>query len=598
MGPYLTIPDLEAAYAAGATPTDVVDGIYDRLAGIDDPGIFVTLVDREKAHAAARALSSQERHARPLWGIPFVVKDNIDVAGYPTTAACPAFAYHPAKTAFAVQRLIDAGAILIGKTNLDQFATGLVGVRTPFPVPRNACDPDLVPGGSSSGSAVAVAHGLVPIALGTDTAGSGRIPAALNNIVGMKPSLGLVSTAGVVPACRTLDCVSVFALTVADAWRAMSVLISHDADEPYARCAAPPVLRRPTTLRIGVPTAGTREFSGDIDAEAAFEAAVATVQAKDAVVVPIDLTPFLHVAKLLYDGPWVAERYQAIRAFIETASERMHPVTRAVIEQARQHSAADAFSGIYRLAELKRLTAPVWREIDLMLVPSMPTVCTRADVARDPVGANARLGTYTNFVNLLDLCALAVPTPVRRDGRPAGITLIAPREQDGLLASVGSALQDVWRLPVGATGEIRTERLSPQSAPETDRIELVVVGAHMTGLPLNHQLTERGARFLRTASTTSGYRLFALPGGPPERPGLLRVTDGTGCSIAVEVWTLDATAFGDFVSIIPAPLGIATLEMSDGTSAKGFVVESAGIDGARDISAFGGWRNFLARDRR
>jgi len=588
------ITRLHAAYAAELDPVRVIEEVFRRIEAANDPGIFITLVKRSAAKRAARELPPFDPLAKPLWGVPFAVKDNIDVKGLPTTAGCPDFAYRAKSSAHAVQKLIDAGAILIGKTNLDQFATGLVGVRTPYPVPRNPFDPTLVPGGSSSGSAVAVAGGMVTFALGTDTAGSGRVPAALNNIVGLKPSLGSISTRGVVPACRSLDCVSVFALTVEDAWRVFAVMAGHDNADPFSRpiVLGPPAV--PPALRIGVPSAKTRAFFGDRRAAKAFDAAVADLEGLGAQVSDIDLAPFLEVAQLLYAGPWVAERYQAIRAFFERNPGALHPVTRKIIGSAGAHTAADAFAGLYRLAELKRRLEPVWNAIDVLAVPSVPTVYTAEQVAGDPIRLNARLGTYTNFVNLLDLAALAVPGRFRSDGLPAGVTLIAPRGQDALLAGVGSRLHRRSGVGLGAMARELPPASAAAAAAPPGWVELVVVGAHMSGLPLNRELTDLGAVFLRAAATRSVYRLYALPGGPPRRPGLLRVEKARGAPIRCEVWALAPEAFGRLVALIPPPLSIGTLELADDTRPKGFLVEAAGVRGAADVSRFGSWRAYLA----
>jgi allophanate hydrolase len=590
------IDRLHAAYAAGLTPAAMVEDVYRRIREAGDPGIFLALVPEEEALKAARALPSfGGRVAMPLWGVPFAVKDNIDVAGLPTTAACPAFAYVPARSATAVDRLLAAGALLIGKTNLDQFATGLVGVRTPHPVPRNAFDPSLVPGGSSSGSAVAVARGLVSFALGTDTAGSGRVPAALNNIVGLKPSVGAVSTSGVVPACRTLDCVSVFALTVEDAHTVLAVMAGPDAADPFSRpLPAGRIGEVPPRLRLGVPAGESLVFGGDERSARAWAAARDDLAALGADLVEIDLDPFFEAARLLYDGAYVAERDAAVGAFVSAHAAEVVPVTRGIVEGARRFSATDAFKARYRLAELAARTAPVWQRIDALAVPSLPRPVTLAEIAVDPLGPNALLGTYTNFVNLLDLCALAVPARFRADGLPAGVTLIAPRGRDAALASIGRRLHGFAQVPLGATGE---RLVPPAPAPATavdGEIELVVVGAHLSGLPLNHELTGLGGRFLRAVPTEPCYRLFALPGGPPRKPGLLRVASGEGSAIATEVWALSPDAFGRFVAAIPPPLGIGTLRLADGTTPKGFLAEAEALRGAEDVSSFGGWRAFMA----
>ncbi|GLS73744.1 allophanate hydrolase [Methylobacterium tardum] len=594
--PFPTIPLLHAAYADGLDPRAVVAEAYRRLAAVDDPGIFLALVPEAEARGAAAALPPFDPAALPLWGIPFVVKDNIDVAGLPTTAACPDFAHTPAETAPAVARLRAAGAILIGKTNLDQFATGLVGLRTPYPAPRNAIDPAYVPGGSSSGSAVAVAHGIVSFALGTDTAGSGRVPAALNNVVGLKPSLGAISSRGMLPACRTLDTLSVFAGTVADADAAFRVMLGFDGADPWARAlpvAATPA-GLPPGLRLGVPEAASLRFGGDRLSEEAFAATRADLEVLAGAAAPVDFSPMFAVAALLYDGPWVAERYAAIRSVMETRPGILHPTTRAVIGAAARYSAADAFAGLYSLAALRQAADAVWDRVDVLAVPTYPRPQTCAAVAADPIGPNSELGTYTNFVNLLDWCALAVPGRPRADGFPAGITLLAPRGSDGLLAALGARLHAVAGARIGA-GPTPVPAAEPGPARALPgEIELAVVGAHLSGLPLNRELTERGARYLRTVPTGPDYRLYALPGGPPQRPGLLRVAAGEGGAIETEVWALPPAAFGAFVAGIPAPLGIGTLRLADGTAPKGFLVEAAGIVDAADITRFGGWRGYTA----
>ncbi len=592
-----SVSALHAAYAAGLSPEAVVAETYRRIAAADDPGIFLALVPEAELRAAARALGSFDPETKPLWGVPFAVKDNVDVAGLPTTAACPDFAFTPQASAPAVERLLAAGALLVGKTNLDQFATGLVGVRTPYPVPRNAIDPAVVPGGSSSGSAVAVARGLVGFSLGTDTAGSGRVPAGLNNIVGLKPSLGSVSSRGVVPACRTLDTLSVFAGTVAEADAVYRIMAGYDAEDPYSRSLPLPPRpgALPPGLRVGVPDAAGRIFGGDPQSESAFDASLADLRAVlGGEATAIDLAPFFAVAQLLYAGPWVAERYQAIRGFIEARPDSLHPTTRAIIGAATAHSAADAFAGLYRLAELRRATEAVWQGIDVLVVPTYPRPRRVAELDADPIGPNSELGTYTNFVNLLDWCALAVPGRARDDGFPAGLTLLGPRGADGLLAALGARLHAASAERIGAS---RAPVPPAQDGPARalpGEIELVVVGAHLSGLPLNHELTGRGARFLRAAETAPEYRLHALPGGPPKRPGLVRVEEGGG-AIATEVWALSPAAFGEFVAGIPAPLGIGTVRLADGTAPKGFLCEAAGLVGATDITGFGGWRRYMEK---
>lgn len=432
----LDLSTLEAAYAGGLTPETVLRQIHARLAAIDDPAIFIDLIPLSEVLAHARALPPRDLGKYPLWGIPFAIKDNIDLAGRPTTAACPAFAYVPGEDATLVARLKAVGAIPVGKTNLDQFATGLVGVRSPYGVPRNAFDSDIVPGGSSSGSAIAVAQGLASFSLGTDTAGSGRVPAGLNNLVGLKPSLGALSTRGVVPACRTLDCVSIFALSVGDARKVFDIAAGYDAADPYSRPRVPN--NSAPMRRVGVPRNADRLFFGDTTMQAAFEAAISQFASLNVEMIDIDMSDFFAVAQLLYEGPWVAERRAAIRDFMDKHPDALHPVTRAIINKADSISATDTFVAMYRLVELRRKTEPVWSEIDALMVPTAPLAPTLTDLVADPITPNSRLGTYTNFVNLLDLAALAVPGPFRTDGFPAGVTFIAPRDSDHRLADLGA----------------------------------------------------------------------------------------------------------------------------------------------------------------
>jgi allophanate hydrolase len=591
-----TIASLVAAHRSGArSPEQTVARSFARIREHNDPALFITLRAEEDALAEARALAAQDAADRPLLGIPVAVKDNIDVVGLPTTAACPAFAYQPGKDATVIARLKRAGAIVIGKTNLDQFATGLVGVRSPYGIPRNPFRPDLIPGGSSSGSAVAVAAGLVPLALGTDTAGSGRVPAGFNNIVGLKPSLGLLSNAGVVPACRTLDCVSVFALTTDDAFAALMAMAGPDPADPFCRARpfGEPGAIAPGT-RLGVPVPGQRLFFGDKDAAAAYAAAIARLTRLGFAVDEIDIEPFYETARLLYEGPWLAERYITARSLIASSPQSMHPVTREIILGGARPTAADAFAAFYQLEELRRTADATFRAVDALVLPTAPTVYTVRQVLADPYQLNSRLGTYTNFVNLLGLCGLSVPAAMRADGAPFGITLVAPGGRDGELASIGRAFHADTGLPLGATGDAQPPLAPTRSGPRREEIAIAVVGAHLSGMPLNGELKALGARFLEAASTAPDYRLFALAGTTPPKPGLLRVAAGTGAAIEVELWALSASAFGRFVAAVPPPLSIGTLRLADGRDAKGFLVEAAAIEEAHDISRFGGWRAYMA----
>ena len=588
-----TLESLRAAYAAGLSPTAVITEVYRRIEDAGDPGLFIHLAPLETVLAEAQALGPYDPQ-KPLYGIPFAVKDNIDVAGMPTTCACPAFEYAPEKDAFVVAKLREAGALPIGKTNLDQFATGLVGVRSPYPVPKNATDPDIVPGGSSSGSAVAVARGIVPFALGTDTAGSGRVPAALNNIVGLKPTLGSLSATGMVPACRTLDTISIFALTVEDAFAVFTAAAGFDAADGYSRPFSPPFFETPGAgFTIGVPDAASRLFFGDDAQAASFEATLGLLEKLGHRIIPLDFSPLYRIATLLYDGAWVAERYAAIEGMIRNSPEALHPVTRKIIGRAEALLAADAFRDIYRLADLKRAAEPLLAAVDLLCVPTIPRFFTVKDLEADPVGPNSQLGTYTNFVNLLDLCGLAVPVAARTDGRPGSVTLLGPAGKDGRLAGLAATLQAQAAQSPGATGCVYEP--APASPPMAgpDEIAVAMVGAHMRGLPLNPEVTRLGGRFLCEGRTAPDYRFYALSGGPPKRPGLVRVAED-GASIALEIWAIPLEGFGTFMAGIPSPLGIGTVKLEGGETVKGFLCEAAGLAGADDITAFGGWRAYTA----
>lgn len=591
-----TLPALTEAYANGTTPEQVVDEVLARLERINDPAIFIHLCDRDSLRAAARALGPFDP-SRPLWGIPFAVKDNIDVAGLPTTAGCPAYAYTPGSDAFVVARLRAAGAIMIGKTNLDQFATGLVGIRSPYGAPRNSIDPLIVPGGSSGGSGVVVGHGAVAFSLGTDTAGSGRVPAALNNIVGLKPTLGTLSASGVVPACRTLDTVSIFAATVADAYAAYSVARGFDASDAYSRrFPATPMTAPADGLRIGIPSAASAQFFGDTAQQAAFSRDVALLVAGGATIVEFDFEPLFAIARMLYEGAWVAERHTVIADLLTTNPQAVHPVTRQIISHAESMSADDAFLGFYRLAGLKRACEAVLEDVDMLCVPTIPNFATLAELEEDPIGPNNRMGTYTNFVNLLDMCGIAVPTAPRSDGRPGSVTLLAQAGQDAEVAAVAQGFETDCPRCLGATSfSLPTPEPLPAKAP--DRIELAVCGAHMTGLPLNGQLTDLGATFVRADTTAPRYRFYALADGPPQRPGLVRSAPSEGAAIALEIWSMPLTAMGAFMTAIPAPLSIGSVELSDGSWIKGFLCEASGTQGATDITALADWRAFLNTTR-
>lgn len=568
---------------------------FARIRDHGDPAIFISLRDEGEAAAEAKALAGKDASQLPLFGVPFAVKDNIDVAGLPTTAACPAFSYMPSQDANAVARLRAAGAIVVGKTNLDQFATGLVGVRSPYGIPKNPVHGDLVPGGSSSGSAVAVSAGLVPFSLGTDTAGSGRVPAMLNNIVGLKPSLGLMSTSGVVPACRTLDCVSIFSLTVDDAVIALKAMAGYDPDDPYSRHRTVSAMTPfPADLKIGIPRKGQLLFFGDRQSEQGYDAAIARLVALGARTVEVDIEPLYETARLLYEGPWVAERYLVIRDLLASDPNAIHPVTREITIAGAKITAADTFAALYRLESLRQVARKTFAQIDTLVLPTAPTAYTVAQVLADPIQLNSRLGTYTNFVNLLDLCGLAVPSSMRADGIPFGITLLAPAGNDALLASIGRVFHADTKLKVGAKGFMPPPLPPISNNVAKDEVALVAVGAHMSGMALNHELTSLGGRLISATTTAPDYKLYALDGTRPPKPGMLRVAPNSGTPLKVEVWALSAGNFGKFVAAVPSPLSIGTVKLADGSFAKGFLVEAEAIKGARDISSFGGWRAFIA----
>ena len=595
----MLIPELLARYRAGATtPQQVVRECLARLAENEPDCAWISRVSPDALLAEAAGLEQRMAAAGfdwarfPLYGIPFAIKDNIDAHDLPTTAGCPAFAYEPAVDAEVVRRLRAAGALLIGKTNLDQFATGLVGTRSPYGAVPNTFNPAYVSGGSSSGSASVVARGLVAFSLGTDTAGSGRVPAGFNNIVGLKPTRGAISARGMVPACRTLDCVSIFALTAADAQAVLAVAAGYDTADAYSR--GPGTLAAlPQTLRIGVPRAP--EFFGDVLQAHAYEKALAQARAFGATIIELDFGALAETAALLYQGPWVAERHAAIETWMRERPEEIDPTVRTVIGQATKYSATDAFKAQYRLEELRRMVTPMWADIDVLMVPTAPTIYTIAQVNADPVAKNSHLGTYTNFVNFLDMSAISVPASLREDGLPFGVTFIAPAWGDAALCELAQRWQASTGLSLGATGVAFPAGIpaGPLAGPGAGQVRVAVVGAHLTGMPLNHQLTSRGARLVRQTRSAASYRLFALPGTTPPKPGLKRV-EADGAAIVLELWDMPLANFGSFVCEVPAPLAIGTVELGDGTWTKGFVCEPRALEGATDITHFGGWRAYIA----
>ncbi len=540
-------------------PADVVASIYERIDREGERPIWISLAPRRPAIPGNDRL--------PLWGVPFAVKDNMDVAGMATTAGCPGYSYLATQTAPAVQKLLDAGAILIGKTNMDQFATGLVGTRTPYGACSSVFGKDYISGGSSSGSAVAVASGLVSFSLGTDTAGSGRVPAAFNNVVGLKPTRGVVSTAGVVPACRSLDCVSIFGGDVDDVRLVLDIVSVSGGQTPRAI---------PAPFRFGVPASAQLDFFGDAESERLYRAAVERLEQAGGKQVAFDLAPFLEAAQLLYAGPFVAERYAAVGDFLRSYTGVTDPIVREIILSGARWTAVDAYRATYRLAELREKTLPTWAAAELLLLPTTPTIFTHAEIAEAPIQRNSILGTYTNFVNLMDLAAVAVPAGFRANGTPFGVSLIGPALTDGALLRLAADYEAVL------------------CSDQSDTIQIAVVGAHLTGQPLNWQLTERNARLVRTIKTSREYRFYALANTQPEKPGLIFEPGFEGPGIELEIWEMPTAQAGSFLKLVAPPLAIGTLRLEDGGQAQGFVCEGFAVGTAREITAFGGWRAYRA----
>ena len=596
----MDIGSLERMYRDGRlTPSETVVQIYDEIAMRGEQPVWISLVSREENLARARELEADPANrALPLFGIPFAVKDNFDVAGLPTTAACPAFARMAAENAVSVQLLLDAGAILIGKTNMDQFATGLVGTRTPYGVCSSVFDPDYISGGSSSGSAVAVAQGLVSFSLGTDTAGSGRIPAAFNQLIGLKPTRGLISTRGLLPACRTLDCVSVFAETCADSAKVLAVIRGFDAKDPYSRTAstgqnATPWSSAPKFI-FGVPRRDQLEFYDDDAADAAYRRAIAGMLELGGEAVEFDYEPFRKAANLLYKGPWVAERLAAIGDFLTSEPETVDPTVGAIITGAAKYSAVEAYEACYALEELRRKTEQTWGQVDFLFLPTAPTHYSIEQVQAAPVALNTNLGYYTNFVNLLDLAAVAVPAGFKTDGLPFSTSLIGPAFSDEGLLQIADRLHRRMAISLGGS-QRPLNSTAPLECPAVPPgcIPIAVVGAHLTGQPLNWQLMQRRARLLGTTRTSGNYRLYALANTTPAKPGLVYEPGYQGSGIEVEVWAMPEDAVGGFLALIPTPLGLGTAHLADGSHVKGFICEPAGVYGAEEITRLGGWRKYL-----
>ncbi len=567
----------EAVRSGALKAADVASEALDRIDAYPQPQAWILRIPREDVLVAARGVQARIAKGEnlPLAGVPFAVKDNIDIAGLPTTAACPAFAYTPERSAAVVERLITAGAVLVGKTNMDQFATGLVGTRSPYGEPHCVFNRDYISGGSSSGSGVAVGAGLVPFALGTDTAGSGRVPAAFNGITGFKPSKGRWSARGVLPACRSLDCVSVFTADAADAALIDRVVAGFDAEDAYSRNAEP----AEAATRFGIPRFDQLNFFGDLQSEALYFEALKRLPKA----VEVDIEPLIEAAKLLYSGPWVAERTHALKDLLRDQPLAIHPVVRAIVQAGQGISAVDAFDGFYQLAEYARAAEALFEAIDVLVLPTTGTIYRRREVGSEPFALNGALGLYTNFVNLLDLAAVAVPAGFRDNGTGFGVTLIGPAWSDETLLSLAESYEKAAPMP-------DKPALDTEGTPQT--VKLCVVGAHLAGMPLHWQLTSRDARLLARTKTAPTYRLYAMANTTPPKPALIHSEEGA--AIEVEVYELPVEAFGSFVVEVPPPLAIGTVTLEDGSQVKGFVAEPRALTGATDITALGGWRAYIA----
>ncbi len=585
----MSVTELHHLYRQGSvTPRALVDQLRLRIQAHGDHHAWITVLDNRALKPVLDRLDGHSPDTLPLFGIPFAIKDNIDLAGVPTTAACDGLNRLPTETATIVSKLIEAGAIPLGKTNMDQFATGLVGTRSPYGTTRNSFDPAFISGGSSSGSAVAVALGEVCFALGTDTAGSGRIPAAFNNLIGVKPSRGRWSCHGIVPACRTLDCPSLFVLDPHDAAIISAVLNDVDPLDPYSRQGREKAFNI-ASLRMAVPRAEQLHFFADAEYERVFSTVINQWRELGASVIEIDFSPFREAAGLLYQGPWVTERWLAAEATLRDAPETVLPVIREIIGSAGDRRASEYFSAEYRLAALRQQVDRMFNDFDVLLTPTAGRHFRISEISEAPIDRNSELGYYTNFMNLLDLCAVAVPAGFTAAGMPFGMTLSAPAFTDAALLALAQHWLGRNDQPIGACGH-RLRDTSP--LPVAGRIEVAVCGAHLTGMPLNHQLTSRGGWLVKATHSAPCYRLYALPGGPPWRPAMVRAD--RGAAIEVEVWSLPEAEFGSFVAGIPAPLGIGKVELADGSRVSGFICEQGGVQGAEDITAFAGWRAYMA----
>lgn len=589
----LDLATVRALYASGtASPAQLMAEVMARIDRAD-PAVFISRASIADIRDALADLLTRapQPNSLPLWGVPYAVKDNIDVADMETTCACPPFAHVARDDATVVAKLRAAGAICLGKTNLDQFATGLNGTRSPYGAPRSVFSAAHISGGSSSGSGVAVAAGLVSFALGTDTAGSGRVPAMLNNVVGIKPTPGLLSTRGLVPACESLDCISIFALNVADGIELRRLVEGFDPEDPWSRHAAPVTLPR-SGAKLGVLAPEQYAFFGDEENPRLYQAAQAAARQAGCILVEIDYAPFAETAALLYEGPWVAERQAAFDA-TGLSSDVLDPSLARIFAASGTFDAVATFKGLHKLQALRRRCEAELSRVDALLLPTAPRTYTVAEMQAEPLANNTALGTYTNFCNLLGLSAIAVPAGFSSAGLPFGVTLVGPAFADDELAALAQRLH----LAAGCGSGIDLAAVPPAlpaPQPGEGRIAIAVIGAHLSGMPLNGDLLELGAQLVARTSTAPVYRLYVLPGTVPPKPGMIRVPAGEGGAIALEVWSLDAAAFGRFVAAIPPPLGVGKIMLQDGSQVSGFLCESDGVSGAQDITAMGGWRAYIA----
>lgn len=597
----ITIKELLSRYQSGdLTPKQHIEAlmqeIHQSFHETKDPA-WIAIATEEKIAEQLKNLDqllvNKTMAHLPLYGVPFAIKDNIDAAGWETTVGCPDFAFEPKKNATVVEKLLNAGAILVGKTNLDQFATGLVGTRSPFGAVPNTFDPSYVSGGSSSGSASVVARGLACFSLGTDTAGSGRIPAAFNNIVGTKPTPGLVSTEGVFPACKSIDCVSIMTLTAADADMVLNVMKSNEDDRTQEAQFHPtpkPLYNFIKPIRIGLPI--SCQFLDDGQYQKAFAKAIENAKGLEVEFVAVDIDPFVKAGKLLYDGPWVSERFAVTEDFLKSNPDSFDVSVKQIIESGAPYTAAQGFRAIYQLKDLEIEAKKAWAQCDVIMVPSAPNHPTIEDLKNHPIIKNSELGMYTNYVNLMRLCAVAVPAGFTEMGMPFGVTLLAQEGSDNALIKLAAQWQILFGLPLGKSNIKGSLNELGISTPKNEVMEIAVVGAHLQGMPLHSQLTERRARLIKACKSSKSYKLFALPNTTPPKPGLVKAKTN-GAAIDLEVYEMPIAEVGSFLSLIPAPLGLGNIELEDGSWVKGFICEPYAIDGAKDITDLGGWKPYI-----